>query len=71
MERLVINIPDKKSTLVKQVLHGLGVSVDGYTATNNADYKQKLEQVSVWSEEDIKYIEEAKQAFANWNIEEW
>jgi hypothetical protein len=40
METLIINIPDKKSALVKQILKGLGVTIKTETAnqTKPSDY---------------------------------
>ncbi len=59
METLVINIPDKKSTLVKQILKGLGVTIKSETndqkkpsdyakAVNmsKADAKKMLDDIS-------------------------
>jgi len=39
---LTINIPDKKNSLVKLILIGLGVTIqqDSYTNTNTAAYKK-------------------------------
>lgn len=34
-------------------------------------YRQKLLKISVWSDEDIKPIEEARQHFNNLNVPEW
>ena len=34
-------------------------------------YRQRLMAVSVWSDEDIKPIEEARQHFNNWKAAEW
>jgi len=65
MEKLTINIPEKKSILVKQILKGLGVSFQQETHTNSSAYKQKLAKVSTWSDEDLKSFEEDKKAFEN------
>ena len=35
METLTINIPDKKSALVKQILKGLGVTIQNANKTEN------------------------------------
>jgi isopentenyldiphosphate isomerase len=72
MERLVIDVPDKKSALVKQILEELGVTIQKKTSENTiSDYQQKLAQVSVWSDEDIKAIEDAKKAFNSLKPAEW
>jgi hypothetical protein len=71
MEKLVINIPDQKSTLVKQILEGLGVTIQGSSDTPKADYKKKLIQVSTWSEEDLKSFKDGRTAFDNLKIEQW
>lgn len=54
METLIINIPEKKSTLVKQILKGLGVTIHPTSKTGVSGYKQKLANVSVWTDDDIK-----------------
>ena len=71
MEQLIINIPEKKSALVKQILRGLGVTIQATTKTSNLTYKQKLAQVSTWSEDDIKATEESKNAFGNLKPLQW
>jgi len=62
MERLIIEVPEQKSNLVKQILTGLGVIIK----QDNKDistYKQKISGISVWTDEDIKSVEEGKNAF--------
>jgi hypothetical protein len=71
MERLVINIPEKKSTLVKQILKGLGVTIQEDAKSNNSAYKQKLTKVSTWSDDDLKVFEESKKAFENLKPQQW
>ncbi len=34
-------------------------------------YRQQLMTISVWSDEDVKPIEEARQHFNNWKASEW
>ncbi len=34
-------------------------------------YRENLLKVSVWSDEDISLIEEARQHFNNWKVKEW
>lgn len=71
MERLTINIPEKKSTLVKQILKGLGVTIQQENSTNTAIYKEKLTKVSTWQEDDLKFLEETKKAFENLKPQQW
>ena len=71
MEKLVINIPDTKSNIVKQILHSLGVDIQGLKPAIKGDYKQKLIKVSTWSDEDLKPIEDSRKQFGNFNAEEW
>ncbi|WP_114937023.1 hypothetical protein [Mucilaginibacter endophyticus] len=54
MVRLVIDIPDGKSILVKQILKELGVTIQQELKTESSVYKNKLSQVSTWSEEGLE-----------------
>lgn len=56
MEKLTINIPDKKSSLVKQILIGLGVTIQQDSSTNTTAYKEKLAKISIWSDDDLKFL---------------
>ena len=71
MEKLVINVPDGKSNIVKQVLHSLGVTIPGYDAPIKGEYKKSLLKITVWSAEDLKQIEDASKALNNLKAEEW
>ena len=71
MEKLVINIPDAKSNIVKQVLHSLGVILPGEIAPVKSDYKKKLLSISTWSDEDLKPITDSSQSFNDLKAEEW
>jgi hypothetical protein len=71
METLIINIPEKKSTLVKQILKGLGVTIQPVGKISISDYKQKLANVSVWTDDDLKVFEESKNAFENLKPQQW
>jgi hypothetical protein len=71
METLIINIPEKKSTLVKQILKGLGVTIQEAGKTNLSAYKQKIAKVSVWTDDDLKVFEENRKAFENFKPLEW
>jgi len=72
METVTINIPDDKSELVKQVLAEMGVTIEptGAEKQKRAAYREKLLKISVWSDEEIKPIEDARQHF-NFKPEEW
>jgi len=71
MEKLIINVPERKSTLVKQILLGLGVTIQGASVATENHYKEKLVGVSVWSDDELKAFDETKEAFNNLNTEEW
>jgi hypothetical protein len=71
MEKLTINIPEKKSTLVKQILTGLGVTFQQNTHKSTASYKEKLVKISTWSDADLKFLEEGKKAFENLTPQQW
>ena len=71
MERLVINIPERKSTLVKQILKGLGVTIQQENQSIPSAYKQKLTKVTTWSDEDLSVFEESKNAFENLKPQQW
>ncbi len=63
MERLTIDIPEEKSSLVKQILKELGVIIDSEKRENISEVRKKLANVSVWSDEDLKVFEVCKTAF--------
>jgi hypothetical protein len=65
MVRLIIDIPDAKSTLVKQILKEFGVTIQQEIKSQPSAYKKKLLQVSTWTEEDLKAFDESKKAFEN------
>ncbi len=71
MERLVIDIPDAKSILVKQILRGLGVTIQQEIKSQPSTYKKKISQVSTWTEQDLKAFDEGKNAFENLTPSEW
>jgi cysteine synthase len=70
MVTLVINIPETKSTLVKQILKGLGVTIQEKPSTTSA-YKDKLTKVSTWNNEDLKAFDEAKDSFNGLKSQQW
>jgi len=71
METLIINVPDKKSVLVKQILKGLGVTIQQNNKPALSNYKQKLANVSIWTEDDLKVFEEGQKAFETLKPEQW
>ena len=71
MERLVINIPEEKSSLVKQILKELGVTIQPEKKVNLSDVRKKLANVSVWSPDDLKIFEESKLAFETFKPQQW
>lgn len=71
MEKLTINIPDDKSSLVKQILQELGVTIDRPAEQDTTSYKKKLSKVSHWTADDVKVFEEAKSAFDDFKVQKW
>jgi len=71
MERLTINIPETKSSLVKQILKELGVVIQPEKQANTSEFRKKLANVSVWSDEDLEVFEESKTAFENLKPQQW
>jgi hypothetical protein len=70
MERLIIDIPDKKSALVKQLLKELGVTIKMESDKSMSDYQKNLLKISVWTDDDLKVFEENKKNF-DWKPEKW
>lgn len=71
MERLIIEVPDQKSSLVKQLLTELGVTIQSENAVDKSTFKQNLLKVSVWTDEDVKDFEKNIKTLKNWKPEEW
>ena len=71
METLIINIPEKNSTVVKQILTALGVTIQQTDKTTLSEYKKKIAKIPVWSDEDLKPIEDARKAFDSLKPQEW
>ncbi len=71
MEKLIINVPEEKSILVKQILKELGVIIQQESISNIASYKQKLLNISIWSDEDVQIFEERKNAFEGLKPQQW
>ena len=71
METLIINIPEKNSTVVKQILTALGVTMEKPVKTDVSEFKKSLANMSVWTDEDIKVVEEAGKAFDSLKPQQW
>ena len=71
MEQLTINIPEKKSALVKQLLRELGVTIQAETEAKGLTYKEKIARVSCWTDDDIKAIEDAQKSFGTLKPLQW
>jgi hypothetical protein len=71
MERLTINIPETKSSLVKQILKELGVVIQPEKKVDASEYRKKLANISVWSDDDLKVFEESAKAFENLKAQQW
>lgn len=71
MERLIINVPNQKSAIVKQVLKDLGVIIQQEENGSTGTYKQELANISIWSDEDLKPIEDAVKAFESLKPQQW
>lgn len=70
MEKLIINVPEEKSTLVKELLKELGVTIQQEKMDMEA-YRKDLAKVSTWSEEDLKVFEENTKSFNSINPPKW
>ena len=67
----MINVPESKSALVKAVLKELGVTIQETEKTGRISFKESLANMSVWTDEDIKPIEEARKGFECFKPIEW
>jgi hypothetical protein len=63
VERLIIDIPEEKSSLVKQILNEFGVIILPGKKVNRADLRKKLANVSVWSDDDLRVFEKKGMPF--------
>jgi hypothetical protein len=71
MEKLTIHIPDKQSSLVKQVLKKLGVTFQHETHSTPSAYKAKLTKISTWSDTDLKDLEIGSKGFEDLKPQKW
>ncbi|WP_299289400.1 hypothetical protein [uncultured Mucilaginibacter sp.] len=62
MEKLIIYVPERKSALVKELLKELGVTIEKEKMDMEAHLKE-IANMPVWTDEDLKPIEEAREAF--------
>ena len=62
METLIINVPEKKSALVKQILKGLGVTIKAETANQikPSDYAKSIKISKKDAEQMLKDISESR-----------
>lgn len=70
MEKLIINVPQEKSALVKELLKELGVTIQQEKMDMEA-YRKDLAKVSTWSEEDLKVFDENTKSFNSINPPKW
>ncbi len=70
MEKLIINVPEGKSALVKELLKELGVTIEQEKMDMEA-YREKILKVGVWTDEDLKPIEEARSHFNSLKPAQW
>jgi hypothetical protein len=71
METLTINVPEDKLDLVIEVLTELGVTIQKPQTTHKSAFKTMLANMPVWTDEDIKPIEEARKGFECFKPIEW
>ncbi len=70
MEKLIINVPESKSVLVKAVLKELGVTIEQEKMDKEAHLKE-IADMPVWSDEDLKPMEDAREAFNSLKPVQW
>lgn len=75
MEKLIINVPEGKSELVKALLKELGVTIEMEKMEpkemDMEAYKEKILKIGVWSDEDLKSFEEATKDFNSVTPAQW
>ncbi|MGY3213679.1 hypothetical protein [Mucilaginibacter sp. HD30] len=71
MEKLVISVPDKKSALVKQILKGLGVTIQPQNEVIPPSYREKILKIPTWTEDDLRVFEQANDAFESLKPQQW
>lgn len=68
MKKLNIHLPDKKSSVVKKNLKGLGVTIQVETHISPSEYKAKLTKISTWSDTDL---EVGSKGFEDLKAQQW
>lgn len=69
MEKLIIEVPDEKIQMVKDLLKAIGVKHSSFS--KNRTKKEALANVSVWTEKDIDAIETVSKSMQSLSIKEW
>ncbi len=70
METLIINIPEKKSDLVKSLLKELGVSFKEEKKSKK-NFKEQLLDSPVWTDQDFENMELAAKSFNSLKPAKW
>lgn len=70
MEKLIINVPESKSALIKAVLKELGVTIEQEKMDKEAHLKE-IANMPIWSDEDLKPMEDAREAFNSLKPAQW
>ncbi|TFF33923.1 hypothetical protein [Mucilaginibacter psychrotolerans] len=71
MERLIINIPDEKSTEIKSFLKSMGIAMDGPKLLDMDAYRAKIAGIGHWSEEELKALDENRRILGSFKPQEW
>ena len=69
MEKLIIEVPDEKIQMVKDLLTAIGIKHS--SLPKDRLKKDALTNVSVWTEKDIDAIETVSKSMQNLSIKEW
>ncbi|QBQ40281.1 hypothetical protein [Sphingobacterium psychroaquaticum] len=71
MDKLILNIPKKKSTLIKKFLNDQGISYSKEDEFNSNKYKQKLKKISTWSKQDLEILKKVSGTITGIKIPKW
>lgn len=69
MEKLIIEVPEEKLQMVKDLLKAVGVKHSNFPKERIK--KDTLTKVSVWTEKDIEAIETVSKSMQSLSIREW
>jgi hypothetical protein len=69
MEKIIIEVPDEKIQMVKDLLKAIGVKHKSFP--QDKIKKDVLNNVSVWTEKDIAAIETVSKSMQRLSIKEW